>query len=173
MNAHHKLLQSSLLVLTCISINSTALAQTSVSLNDCVGITSATQRLDCYDAVVRSGINFAPAPAPVPALVTVSAPVATTLPQEFGIETIPGGAAPNAAVSDNRIQSRLIGNFKGWWPGLQFKLENGQVWQYDGQHETNFSEQQNPLITIRKSVAGSYWLLVSGETVEAKVRRLK
>lgn len=168
MNAYHKIFRPTLLALTCLSISGSAFAQVPISIRDCATITGATQRLDCYDAAARSippPAAAAPAPAPVVAAVTSA--------RDFGAETMPSGTAPDAAANDDRIQSRLIGSFKGWWPGLRFKLENGQVWQYDGQDEATFGEQQNPLITVRKSAVGSYWLTASGQAAEVQVRRLK
>ncbi|MDP2137392.1 MAG: hypothetical protein Q8J74_06015 [Candidatus Didemnitutus sp.] len=61
------------------------------------------------------------------------------------------------------IETRLVGEFKGWTGGTIFRLENGQVWQ---QRNPEFFETSrpvtNPTVVLKKSMIGGYWLHVEG-----------
>ncbi|MEX0322173.1 MAG: hypothetical protein AB3N63_08450 [Puniceicoccaceae bacterium] len=71
-----------------------------------------------------------------------------------------------------RIQSRILGNFRGWKSNTIFRLENGQVWKHiqDDKFVVNL---QDPVVTIEKGFLGTYFLKVKGYGSRAKVKRIE
>ncbi len=71
-----------------------------------------------------------------------------------------------------RIQSRILGNFKGWKANTVFRLENGQVWKHiqDDKFVVNL---QDPVVTLQKGFLGTYFLKVKGYGSRAKVKRIE
>lgn len=61
------------------------------------------------------------------------------------------------------IETRLIGEFKGWNGRTIFRLENGQVWQQRNPEAFETSRPvANPTVMLKKSMIGGYWLHVEG-----------
>lgn len=71
------------------------------------------------------------------------------------------------------IESRIVGEFKGFEGGRRYTLENGEVWQQtDG--TTLYGVRGNNLpVKIRPGVLGAWWMRVEGSGVQAKVKRVK
>ncbi len=71
-----------------------------------------------------------------------------------------------------QIESRYVGEFRGWSGKTLFRLENGQVWQ---QAETSrlVWRSESPMITIKKAVFGSFRLKVEGVNKSVRVKRVK
>ena len=85
---------------------------------------------------------------------------------DFGKEVI------IAKEDTDKISSRIMGQFKGWTGKTQFELENGQVWEQSGNGILSI-DIQNPNITIKRGVFGSYTLNVEGVNSSVKVKRIK
>lgn len=101
----------------------------------------------------------APAAAPVPT-------AAAAGDAKFGQETM----SPEARGAPDRIESRILGTFKGWNGRTTFHLENGQVWQQaDG--STYDTTLQDPQVVI-KSLALGYLLTLPGHSATVFVRRI-
>ena len=71
-----------------------------------------------------------------------------------------------------RITSRHVGEFRGWSGETVFHLENGQVWR-QAQTGRMHWVADSPLITIRGTPIGTYWLTVEGVNAQIRVRRLQ
>ncbi|MGV6851870.1 MAG: hypothetical protein ACWA5R_06795 [bacterium] len=76
------------------------------------------------------------------------------------------------APKEDAIVSSIEGKFKGWRGKTRFELSNGQVWiQMDG--KSNYVNLNNPKVTIRSKLFGSWSLKVEGSNKSCKVKRLK
>jgi hypothetical protein len=71
------------------------------------------------------------------------------------------------------IVSRLVGRFDGWDGKTVFHLENGQVWQQSETGELAGVHMDAPMITIRPSFSGAWWLTAEGRKSQIKVKRIK
>ena len=71
------------------------------------------------------------------------------------------------------IVSRLIGRFDGWEGKTVFRLENGQIWQQSESGELAGVHMDAPMITIRPSFSGAWWLTAEGRKSQIKVKRIK
>jgi hypothetical protein len=71
------------------------------------------------------------------------------------------------------VTSTLKGEFRGWKNGTVFELANGQRWRVldDEFHATK--SLANPAVTVKPGVLGSWYLIVEGVGVPAKVRRVE
>ncbi len=78
----------------------------------------------------------------------------------------------DASQGIQRIQSKMLGQFKRWEKGMLLKLENGQVWKVLT-NRSGYKKMENPLITISKGVFGSFDARVEGLNAKAKVKRIK
>ena len=69
------------------------------------------------------------------------------------------------------VSSRLNGEFRGWQNGTVFELENGQRWRV---LDSDFATKplSNPEVTISPGLFGSWYMLVEGTSVKAKVKRV-
>ncbi len=83
------------------------------------------------------------------------------------------GLPPAASESGDRVQSRLLGSFRGWSGNTVFRLENGQVWQQTGGGELAGVNLESPGVTIEKGVFGAWYLRVEGYNSRAKVKRVE
>ena len=78
-------------------------------------------------------------------------------------------------IRDEResIQSRILGEFKGWDGYTKFELENGQVWQQSSAGVLRV-KINNPTITIKRSrVSDTYMLKIEGLNSSVRVKRLE
>lgn len=71
------------------------------------------------------------------------------------------------------IQSRIVGEFRGWDGSTRFVLENGQEWIQSEKGTLYIPKKMNPMITIKKGVLGVYFISVEGYNKRTKVKRLK
>jgi hypothetical protein len=69
------------------------------------------------------------------------------------------------------VSSSLKGEFRGWQNGTVFELENGQRWRA---LDSDFATKplSNPKVTISPGLFGSWYMLVEGTSVKAKVKRV-
>jgi hypothetical protein len=68
------------------------------------------------------------------------------------------------------VSSSLKGEFRGWQNGTVFELENGQRWRV---LDSDFATKplSSPKVTISPGLFGSWYMLVEGTSVKAKVKR--
>jgi len=71
------------------------------------------------------------------------------------------------------IQSRLVGSFSGWDGHAVFKLENGMIWEQDDKDKFYIREIQNPEVTIKPGLFGSWHLSVEGYSSRCRVERVQ
>lgn len=70
------------------------------------------------------------------------------------------------------VSSSLKGEFHGWRNGTVFELANGQRWRVvDGDFQAT-KRLSNPKIMISPGLFGSWYMLVEGTSVKAKVKRV-
>ena len=71
------------------------------------------------------------------------------------------------------VVAHIKGNFRGWHGGTQFVLDNGQVWVQTDSDVLAAVNMDNPQVTIKPGLFGSWLLKVKGYNSVAKVRRVK
>lgn len=131
----------------------------------CRAMTDISARVDCYDAIpvaARATASPAAAPAAAPA---PAAPAWAALP-----------ARPAAKVEAPRqpdtVETSIEGAFKGWGPGQQIRLANGQVWRVeDGSSED--TDLSNPKANLRKGMLGAVYLDIEGAYRAPRVKRVQ
>jgi hypothetical protein len=74
---------------------------------------------------------------------------------------------------DRPINSRIAGLFTGWDGQTTFKLENGMIWAQADKDKFYTKDLQNPAVTIKKGMFGSWYLTVEGYNSKCKVRRIQ
>ncbi len=84
-----------------------------------------------------------------------STPVQAGSPSRFGYRR---------AVDQPRkkLESNIVGSFSGWNGNTRIKLANGQVWQQTGSESWMCQTTQNPKVTIKPMVLGSWLIYVQG-----------
>lgn len=61
------------------------------------------------------------------------------------------------------VETRLIGELKGWNAGTVFRLENGQAWRLANPESfSSFSSSTNPKVELKRSRIGGYWMHIEG-----------
>lgn len=75
--------------------------------------------------------------------------------------------------SDEPIVSTLQGEFRGFQKGLQFTLDNGQVWEQTDSATLHGVRRTNPGVRITPGVMGVWYFQVDGANTRAKVKRIK
>ena len=70
------------------------------------------------------------------------------------------------------VDSLLKGEFHGWRNGSVFELENGQRWRVVDDDFQATKRLSNPKVTISPGAFGSWYMLVDGTSVKAKVKRV-
>lgn len=71
------------------------------------------------------------------------------------------------------IKSRIVGSFSGWDGNAVFKLENGMIWEQDDKDKFYIREVQNPEVTIKPGLFGSWHLTVEGYGSRCRVERVQ
>jgi hypothetical protein len=81
----------------------------------------------------------------------------------------------DAPESRDLIVSRIQGRFTGFDGSTRFVLENGQVWEQQGDGSTlTGMDLTNPRVTLKPALIGKSWYLqVEGYNKTAKVRRVQ
>lgn len=89
-------------------------------------------------------------------------------PDNFGKSARETGASP-----PRRIETRIVGEFRGWGGGTIFRLENGQLWQQSNPESYRLPKPlTNPPVAIVKSRIGGYVMLVGG-CPQLRVKRIE
>ena len=154
-------------------------------LEECSKIQVSLIRLQCYDKLTQKPVvaqsaqttrkkfrlrrnkNQATEEAREESVADESTEVVSQKIDQFGNERI-------AQVEDeaDQITSRILGEFKGWSGYTKFQLENGQVWQQSSEGLL-IVRINNPTVTIKKSLFGTYNFNVAGVNSSVKVRRIQ
>lgn len=71
-----------------------------------------------------------------------------------------------------RVESTIVGDFRGWTPGAVLNLANGQQWRVI-EGELHVRRSASPPVVIEPGFMGAWHLKVEGQTPRAKVRRVK
>lgn len=90
----------------------------------------------------------------------------------FGLEQVADKLGGLFRNSPEVIQSRLLGDFRGWSGRTIFRLENGQVWQPSAPGEFYYPTK-DPVVIIRRGTFGSYLLRIEGKNSSVRVRRIE
>lgn len=146
----NKTMQAFILLL---SISGSALADDAGILR-CRGITAASARLACYDALV------------VPAADAKAAAGKPAAQPGFGLES---RAVPGTV---DAIESHIPGRFEGWEANTRLKLANGQVWQIVDD-SSRYLSLNNPKVRIRRGMLGAFYLEFEQSNYSPRVRRVQ
>jgi hypothetical protein len=149
--------KTSAILMFILSLSTLALADDGGFLR-CRGLTDATARLACYDALPLPSVAVKSAPA--------VAAIAPQTPAQFGLESKTYKAGLDS------IESRIVGRFEGWNASSRIKLENGQVWQVSDD-SSRFLDLNNPRIVVRRGALGAFYLEIDGTNHSPKVKRLQ
>ncbi|MFO7724246.1 MAG: hypothetical protein R6V45_01750 [Oceanipulchritudo sp.] len=91
----------------------------------------------------------------------------------FGLESVKERVASLfESKSSEEIESRIDGTFTGWDGDTVFRLDNGQVWK-QVQPDSFYINAENPKVTIKRALFGSYLLSVEGYGASVRVRRVE
>jgi len=71
------------------------------------------------------------------------------------------------------ITSRVKGGFTGWNGHTVFTLENGMIWEQSDNEKFYIREVQNPEITIKPGMFGTWRLSVEGHNSQCRVKRIQ
>ena len=72
------------------------------------------------------------------------------------------------------FEARLVGHFDGFKKGLDYTLDNGQVWQQVDATVMYGVKLDNPSVQLKPGAFGEIWYMrVDGRAVNAKVKRIK
>jgi len=76
--------------------------------------------------------------------------------------------------SSEPIVAHIDGEFRGFGPGRQWTLDNGQVWRQDDDASLAGVRKTNPGVRINPSLIGNAWYMaIDGYNTRAKVSRVK
>ncbi len=154
---------------------------------ECVTISSADDRLACFDAAyavqpqiqppatsetpavtVAPVATDTPVVAPPAAAVAVSAPqagVKTATEEEFGF--------PQSQSQQETLKSTITGVDKDPVGRLTFHLENGQAWKQVETKRFRLKEEDHLVAVIKDASLGSFKLSVERGSVSTRVKRIK
>lgn len=76
---------------------------------------------------------------------------------------------PGTEIEYSTVESRIVGEFRGWEGRTSFRLENGQRWQTAGESTYVSPPLMNPAMKIVPGVLGSFWMTVEGIKPRVKV----
>lgn len=162
--------RSAFVLAVLVALPVAAHAATDESLARCRAIKDSAARLACYDALPIGAAprSSAPPAAAVPAAPSARAPVAPAASEasHFGL---PATSRPEPIQT---IESHIPGHFSGWYPGTRIRLANGQVWQVTDD-TSRFADVDNPKVTVRRGMLGSFFLDIDGVNPAPRVRRIE
>jgi hypothetical protein len=117
-------------------------------------------------AALNAWLAAEPAAMPAPA----AAPVATAAPAPDRI----GFRTPAPEAEEPRVESRIVGTFRGLAPRAQIRLENGQVWRsVDSTVVFRGITAESPAVEITKGTFGGWRLRLTDYRGMAKVERVR
>ncbi len=71
------------------------------------------------------------------------------------------------------IQSRIDGNFTGWYGHTVFKLENGQEWTQAESGSNDCGKANHPKVKIKPTLLGNWLMYISSCSDSVRVERTK
>lgn len=76
---------------------------------------------------------------------------------------------------DEAFTTRIAGEFRGWEKGTTFKLQNGQVWQVEGNPDNRFFPKRTDAeVELRPAGAFGGWkLYIQPEGLWVRVKRIR
>ena len=77
---------------------------------------------------------------------------------------------PGTHIEYSTVESRLVGDFRGWDKRTVFQLENGQRWQVEGASSYVTSSLHAPNVKISPGALGSFWMSIEGVDPRVKVK---
>jgi hypothetical protein len=76
--------------------------------------------------------------------------------------------------SEEPIDGRLVGEFRGFSKSRTYTLENGQVWQQIDDTHMSVRPMANPDVRIKPAMMGNSWYMAVGKyNTRAQVKRIK
>ena len=69
---------------------------------------------------------------------------------------------PGTQIEYATVESRIVGDFRGWEGRTLFTLENGQRWQAVGSDVYAGPPIPNPAVKIVPGMLGAYWMSIEG-----------
>lgn len=158
-----------------LSIPGSALANDAGILR-CRGITGASARLACYDAlVVPAAESKAAASKPAGQSESGSSPAASSPPSTASLASVQQhqfGLENRAGPGTDAIESHIPGRFEGWDAKSNLKLANGQVWQI-ADDSSRYLQLNDPKVRIRRGVLGAFYLEFEQSNYSPRVRRVQ
>lgn len=153
----------------------------------CKSIKSNADRLNCFDAIVKSHSDTATTKITgnqtkiiesssttqlTPQLKKVEVTRARRESQQALISSKPNNFGMEQVDQDTKIESFLLGEFSRWKKGMKLKLKNGQIWKVTSARN-GYKRLTDPAITISRGVFGSFDAKIEGLNARAKVKRIK
>lgn len=121
--------------------------------------------LEALNAWLAAESSSTPAAPPAPAAST--APAAA---DRIGFRTPP----PEAKSEEPKVESRIVGSFRGLAPGARITLENGQVWRsVDNAVIFRGVTAESPVAEITPGTFGGWRLRLRDYRGMAKVERVR
>ena len=77
------------------------------------------------------------------------------------------------ALKREEFTTTIVGDFSGWSGYTEFELANGMVWQQIGSDTLRARRMENPEVTLRPGMFGSWFLKVEGYNQSTRVRRVR
>jgi len=84
-----------------------------------------------------------------------------------------GGSPPIQQMARETIRSRIVGTFSGWDGNTEFELENGMVWKQDERDRFPLQPVENPAVTVKPGILGSWRLSIEGHNRSVRVERIE
>ena len=76
--------------------------------------------------------------------------------------------------SEEPIDGRLVGEFRGFSKGRTYTLEDGQAWQQVDDTHMSVRPLTNPTVRIKPAMVGNSWYIAVGKyNTRAQVKRVK
>jgi hypothetical protein len=79
----------------------------------------------------------------------------------------------DSETDDSPVTSRIKGSFTGWNGHTTFVLENGMIWEQADKENFYIKEVQNPEITIKPGMFGTWRLSMVGHNSACRVKRIQ
>ena len=73
----------------------------------------------------------------------------------------------------DKFTTHLVGNFSGWGGHSVFTLDNGQVWKQAESGAYSCPDVDDPEVTIKPMILGSWLMYVQGCNQSVRVERVK
>lgn len=75
--------------------------------------------------------------------------------------------------SNDAVETRFAGDFKGWRRGTVFNLANGQRWQADSSEDYVTPPAPAPKVKIYPGMLGTFWMEIEGVKPRVRVKPIR